>query len=151
MIGIAAISENLVIGKDGKLPWSLPEDLKWFRTVTMGHVVCFGRNTAASVGNLKGRDIRTLTRTPTKDTEAASPLDIVTTGDQKIFLAGGAQIYEQYLHLCSELYITHVSGQFEGDTFFPVWWDWGFNEHATLVEGGGFTVKHYLSKNISLR
>jgi dihydrofolate reductase len=146
MIGIVAMSDFGVIGYQGRLPWKIPGDLKWFKETTMGHVVLFGRSTAESVGPLKGRDIWTLTRNPTKEKEISDPLDIVPTVGQKVFLAGGAQIYKKYLHLCEELYVSHIDGNFEGDAHFPFLWEREYKKPTTVFVGDGFAVKHYVRK-----
>jgi len=146
MIGIVALSDFDVIGYKGKIPWHLPEDLRWFREATMGHVVLFGRTTAESVGALKGRDIWVLTRNPQSEKEVSSPLDVIPAEGQKVFLAGGAEIYAAYLHLCEELYVTHVDGNYEGDAKFPFLWKRGYEKPVTVRTGDGFSVKHYVKK-----
>src|SRR4051794_20256336 len=150
MKAIAAMSLNRVIGQNGKIPWHLPEDFKWFKKITMGHILVMGRKTFQSIGKpLPGRETVVLSRsgfsfpgvrTISELGEAGTAQDTRT-----IFLCGGAQIYEQYLPSCSDLYLTVVKRQVEGDAFFP-----SFEDHFVMGEeihdGAEFSIIHYLRK-----
>lgn len=129
---IAAMSENRVIGANGRLPWNLPGDLKWVKACTSGQVIAMGRKTYASMGRpLPGRDNIVISRTVT-----AIPGCIVLPSldalaaymtDKEIWIFGGATIYAAALDRIGELYLTVVNGNFAGDTFFPP-----FEEQFTL-------------------
>jgi dihydrofolate reductase len=128
---IAAMSLNRVIGAGNKLPWHLPEDFKWFKKTTTGHVIVMGRKTFESIGKpLPGRITVVLTRS------AAVPPGVVRIGNlgeiepgkppyagRRIFICGGGQLYRQALPLCADLYLTLVNRNVEGDTFFPLFED----------------------------
>ena len=129
---IAALAEkNRVIGRDGRLPWHLPEDLRRFKRLTMGHPLLMGRKTFESLleefgGPLPGRRHLVLSRSRTypgmanvevyPDVEAA----LKAVGDVPVlFIAGGAEVYAQFLPWADRLELTLVEGDYEGDTFFP--------------------------------
>jgi len=122
---IAAVSENNVIGNANALPWRIPEDLARFRALTMGHTLVMGRKTFESIGRpLPGRTTLVLTRRDdfavpgvlvAHDRDAA----VALAPGQHVFVAGGADIYAQFLPLVARMYLTRVDGTFEGDTYFP--------------------------------
>jgi dihydrofolate reductase len=133
---IAAIAANRVIGRDGAMPWRIPEDLTRFRRLTMGHAVIMGRLTFASMGRpLAGRQNIVLTR----DTGLGIPgCDVVHSLDQalqavrtaphgeiaEVFVIGGAAVYAQFLPAADRMYLTWVDAEVPGDTLFPdVAWD----------------------------
>src|SRR5262249_26342750 len=113
---IAAMSLNRVIGANGKIPWHLPEDFKWFKKMTTGHVIVIGRKTYESIRNpLPTRRTIVLPRSPEplpgvetiSDLSQLDSLDSTQAG-REIFICGGAQVYQQALPLCSDLYLTLV-------------------------------------------
>ena len=125
MKAIAAMSENRVIGVDGRIPWHLPEDFKWFKRATMGGVVVMGRKTFESLGRpLPGRDNVVVSRTlPERDgirvmREVEDVRDAAFPG-REVWVIGGSEIYGALLPHCSELFLSEVQGCFEGDAFFP--------------------------------
>src|SRR5688572_2031269 len=104
---IAAMSENRVIGNGNKIPWHIPEDFKWFKQVTTGNVIVMGRKTFQSIGKpLPNRTTIILSRTeysyPGLQT-ISSLTDLPDFPGQEVFIAGGAQIYEQTIALWSDL------------------------------------------------
>ncbi len=185
---IAAMSLNRVIGNGSQIPWHLPEDFKWFKRKTQGHVVIMGRKTFESIGKplpervnivltrhpgclkrdfkamfggarisrgktviakptqfelpkmggAKAADLR-LIRGFLKLSPADSPLDF--------FICGGAQIYEQALPLCSDLFLTLVKREVDGDAFFPA-----FENRFELVEElrdtPEFKILHYRNRSL---
>lgn len=122
---IAAMSLNRVIGNGNQIPWHLPEDFKWFKAVTMGHVLVMGRKTFESIGRpLPGRETIVLTRGgwthPTvKLATSLDHLPLAQGDGRTVFIAGGAEIYRQALPLCDELLLTLVKRKVEGDAYFP--------------------------------
>jgi len=121
---IAAMSLNRVIGNGDKIPWHLPEDFKWFKATTTGHIIVMGRKTFESIGKpLPNRETIVLSRSAFShpDVKTIASLDELSklAGDRQVFICGGAQIYEQALPLCSELLLTLVKREVEGDAFFP--------------------------------
>ncbi|MFC3284812.1 dihydrofolate reductase [Litchfieldella rifensis] len=129
---IAALARNRVIGVDNKLPWYLPEDLKFFKAMTQGKPLVMGRKTFASIGRpLPGRLNIVVTRDPHFEPpgvrvchDLASALDLadqqaIIDGAEEIMVMGGAQIYAQALPWASRLYLTEVDLEVEGDARFP--------------------------------
>jgi dihydrofolate reductase len=124
---IVAVARNGVIGKAGTLPWHLPEDLKHFKKTTEGHAIIMGRKTHESIGRRlpKRRNI-VVTRTQgavSHGCETANDLEeaiaLARTTDECPFVIGGASLYEQALPLATELHITTIDRDVEGDTCFP--------------------------------
>ncbi len=130
---IAAMSENRVIGKDGKIPWRIPEDLRKFRDLTTPHPVIMGRKTFDSVYEILKRplpnrvNIVVSRQMPLRGFEGITvaysieeALMVGTILDNKqVFIAGGGEIYRQTIDRADRLYLTLVEGSFEGDTYFP--------------------------------
>ena len=122
---IVAIAKNHAIGKDNKLLWYLPNDLKHFKDVTTGHTVIMGRKTFDSVGKpLPKRRNIVITRQAISidgcevvpSVEAAIEL---CKAEDEVFIVGGAEIYRQAIPLTNRIYLTIIDQDFEGDTFFP--------------------------------
>ena len=121
------MSLNRVIGAGNRIPWHLPEDFKWFKKMTVGQVIVMGRKTFEAIGQpLPGRTTIVLThsleRIPAVQTiSCLSELDPASPNlaGRDIFICGGAQIYAQALGRCSDLYLTLVLKEVEGDAFFP--------------------------------
>ncbi|QEM09443.1 dihydrofolate reductase [Mucilaginibacter rubeus] len=122
---IVAIAKNHAIGKDNKLLWYLPNDLKHFKDVTSGHTVIMGRKTFDSVGKpLPKRRNIVVTRQAISiegcevvpSIEAA--IELCKT-EEEVFVVGGAEIYRQSIPLTNRIYLTIIDQDFEGDTFFP--------------------------------
>jgi dihydrofolate reductase len=188
---IAAMSLNRVIGNGNKIPWHLPEDFKWFRSMTTGHLTVMGRKTFESLpGLLPNRPKLVLTRRPRAlikrhpeifgqfrewrggkqpaeslqqpyqlhftrldgkqggDLWLCNSLDLIQpeafAGD--VFICGGAQIYEQALPRCSDLYLTLVKREVEGDAFFPDFTKW-FELASKIKETPEFDILHYRARN----
>lgn len=131
---IAALTTNRVIGRDGGLPWSLPDDMAWFKAATSGHAVITGRaNFEVENKPLPNRHNIVLTRdanwspprnmaTPGGVTVAHSidtALALVDPADPEPFVIGGSAIYELALPRADRLYLTHIDAHIEGDTYFP--------------------------------
>ena len=124
---IAAIADNLAIGKNNKLPWHLPADLKHFKQLTTGHAVVMGKRTFESLPNgpLQNRKNIVLTSIPEGDfdkyyeaTSIKDALDLCEHEDE-VFIIGGASIFSQAIKMVDNMYITWVHANFEADTFFP--------------------------------
>ena len=130
---IVAASENEVIGVDGDLPWRLSADLKRFKKLTMGHHIIMGRKTFDSIGRLlPGRTTVVVTRQPDFLFEGAKIVHSIEEAlevcveDGCPFVTGGAEIYRLVLPRATEIHLTRVHAQIEGDTFLPVinWDQW---------------------------
>ena len=129
---IAALSENRVIGRDNAIPWHYPADMKHFRRVTRGHAVVAGRKTYETFQTrpLPRRLNLVLTRNPDYAVAegvvvCASLAEVLqcarASGSEKLFVLGGAQVYEQALPLVDEMILTHLPIEVEGDAYFPAW------------------------------
>lgn len=129
---IAAVTENHVIGKDNDLPWHLPDDMKFFMETTKGHHVIMGRKNydslPAKFKPLPNRTNIVITRQKNflapgcvivNSLETA--IDIArSANEQEVFIIGGAEIFNQSIHLADRLYITEIKTTLEGDTYFPL-------------------------------
>lgn len=129
---IAAVAENnRVIGKGSDLPWHIPGDLKRFKRLTEGHPMIMGRRTFESIvhqfgGPLPNRRLLVVTSSGEVDgypdieafTDVGSALE-AASGSERVFIGGGATIYEQFLGRADRLELTLVEGEYEGDTYFP--------------------------------
>ena len=121
---IVAHDENLVIGKDGKLPWYLPEDLKYFKKTTLGYAILMGRGVYEEIGEkpLPGRKNVVLSKKKWNNCISFDSIDKALKYlkcEDKIFVIGGGMVYSALLAKADELYITEVDGEHEGDTNFP--------------------------------
>ncbi len=125
---IAAVARNGVIGRDGGMPWHLPEELAHFKATTMGHALVMGRRTFDSIGRaLPGRRTVVVTRDPAWHHAGvetahsfAEAISLAGPADE-VFVAGGAQIYAEALPFAHRLVLTEVDAEPEGDTRFPHW------------------------------
>ena len=122
---IVAIAENGVIGDKNALLWNIKEDMRRFRTTTMGHPVVMGRKTFESIGRpLPKRTNVVITRGDSEFEGCIVAHSIeeavkMFSPDEEVFIIGGAQIYKQALPLADKLYLTVVHRNYEGDTSFP--------------------------------
>jgi dihydrofolate reductase len=151
---IAALAENRVIGVGGKIPWRLPEDMRFFREQTTGHTVVMGRKTWESLGRpLPGRRNVVVSRTLTPGEKTLAGALVVPNLDAveklppfgDVWVIGGAEIYAQALARCSELYLTHVPGSPAGDVFFPRYEEM-LEAVETMRETPGFRIVRYARK-----
>ena len=125
---IVAIAKNNVIGKDNKLIWHLPEDLKRFKKITTGHTIIMGRKTFESLGRvLPNRKHIVLCNDAQlniddKNVEIINSVDKLEkyeNSENENFVIGGASIYKLLLPKTNKLYITRINQEFEGDVYFP--------------------------------
>lgn len=125
---IVAKAKNNVIGKDNKLLWHLPDDLKRFKSITTGHNIIMGRKTFESLGrvlpnrhhiimcndaelNIENENVEVL--------EDISMLDKFINSEEENFVIGGATMYKLLMPYCKKMYITEIDKEFEGDVYFP--------------------------------
>jgi dihydrofolate reductase len=125
---VVAVARRGAIGKNNALPWRIPEDLKRFKAVTLGHAVIMGRATWESIGKplVDRRNIvvsRTLRELP--GAEVAPSLDaalaLARTSDPLPMIIGGAKLYAEALPLATHLFLTEIDRDVDADTFFPPW------------------------------
>lgn len=125
---LVAMDQNRLIGRNNELPWHLPNDLKYFKEVTMGHKIVMGRKTYESIGRpLPGRENIVLSTNPLFHPEGCQVFhqldEFLSFANQnkaeEIFVIGGAIIFEKLFDYADRLYITEIQEQFDGDTYFP--------------------------------
>jgi dihydrofolate reductase len=166
MIAIAAMSRNRVIGNGDAIPWRIPDEFRWFRRTTLGGVLVMGRRTFAALPKpLDGRVTVVLTRDPAR-VPGAAPLGdlrrleipppgesrVLVTSDAEplaaagggppIWLCGGARVYGQLLGRCTELYLSVVAREVEGDASFPPF-EHLFDLAGVVERHPEFEVRHY--------
>lgn len=137
---VAAVARNGVIGRDGALPWRIPNDLKYFKSITLGKPVIMGRKTHLSIGRpLPGRTNIIVTRNTKFQAEGClvansfeQAVEIATEtaerdGRDEIMFAGGGEIYALALQIADRFYLTEIQADFDGDARFPAYdksdWD----------------------------
>lgn len=153
MIAVAAMAANRVIGDRGALPWHLPEDLRWFKELTMGGTLLMGRVTFESVGRpLPGRETIVLSRQDglvLPGVQVIRDLSGLRTArlQGEVFAVGGAEVYRIALPYCRDLYLTEVKGDYAGDRKFPVFEDL-FRFSAVLRETDGMRIVHYVNDEV---
>ncbi len=138
---IAALDQNGLIGRGDGLPWPrIKADMRHFRRTTLGHPIVMGRKTFESIGRhpLPMRSNIILTNSKNffhPDCEIVHDYKIILQKlEPKIFIIGGASIYEQFLPHASKLYLTQIGASFTGDTYFPEirWREWLLREEKLL-------------------
>jgi dihydrofolate reductase len=125
------MSSNRVIGKDGGLPWKIPEDSRFFRDKTMGHIMLMGRTTFDSFGRpLPGRLHVVVTRQMDYRPAGAQVFHSLESAllfcrsqtqewGNEVFIVGGAEIYRELLPITERIYMTEIDQEFQGDAYFP--------------------------------
>jgi dihydrofolate reductase len=123
---ISALAKNRTIGINNALPWRLPEDLKYFKSLTLGHHILMGRKTYESIGKpLPGRITVIITRGKlaapegVKIAHSLNEAIEICGDDEEIFFVGGAELYGQALPLADRLYLTEIQAEVAGDAWFP--------------------------------
>ncbi|WP_337652535.1 dihydrofolate reductase [Halomontanus rarus] len=165
LVAIAAVAENGVIGKDGDMPWHIPEDMAHFKAETTGHPMIMGRVTYESVLAGLGEPLPGRTSIVLTSRDLETPENVVLASDleealteaatatrerhdtDRIFVAGGATVYEQLLPETDRLIITEVHDDPDGDTYFPaldpdVWREVSREDH----EDDGFSFVEYVRR-----
>jgi dihydrofolate reductase len=151
---IAAMSLNRVIGAGGKIPWHLPDDFKWFKKTTTGHVIVMGRKTFESIGKpLPNRINAVLSRSGFRHDGVHTIQSLAElaglAADREVFICGGAEVYRQTLPLCSDLYLTVVKRTVEGDTFFPPF-EHEFDLVEVVLDQPEFKILHYKNRSLGV-
>jgi dihydrofolate reductase len=126
---IAAVARNGIIGRDGRMPWRLPDDLARFKRLTLGHTVIMGRRTWESIRRpLVGRRNVVLTRDRSFSAPGCEVVHSIDEGralarppgpGSELFVIGGAAVYAAFMPFADRLLITHVDADVDGDTAFP--------------------------------
>jgi dihydrofolate reductase len=150
MIAIAAMALNRAIGHEGRIPWHLSQDLKFFKRTTLGHVVVMGRKTYDSLGKpLPGRENIVLSRHALNmpGIRHATSVDEIpeATDERKTFVIGGAEIYRALLPRCTEFLLTVVKLTPVADTFLPEF-ESEFDLAGILEEDADLEIRRYLRR-----
>ena len=146
---IAAVARNGAIGLDNALPWHLPEDLKHFKALTLGHPIIMGRRTWESLGRpLPGRDNLVVSRRAGLQLEGAVVVSdlsqalawVAERGRHEAFIIGGVELFRLALPQAHCLELTEIDQDFAGDTWFPAWvrQDWREASRTTYRAAAGF-------------
>ena len=160
MKAILAMAKNRCIGIEGKIPWHIPNDFRWFKEFTTGKKLIVGKNTFDTLPMLKNREILVLTRRIEELSEIPNQylinkndltgkiinVDDISSmeldKDPDIIVAGGAKTYVRLLPYITEFYVTHVNGSYDGDTFMPPFEDL-FTKFELVKEFDGHKVIKY--------
>ena len=143
---IAAMANQRVIGKNNKMPWHLPEDLRHFKAMTMAKPVLMGRKTFDSIGKpLPGRHNIVISRQAgyqPQDVTVVNSVEnaILAAGEcEELVIIGGGDLYKQMLPRADILYITEINLDVAGDTYFPDWNDgsWQIENSVTSINDKG--------------
>jgi dihydrofolate reductase len=151
---VAAVAANGIIGARGKLPWHIPEELKHFKKLTLGHPIIMGRRTWESLkGPLPGRENIVVTRTlgyEAKGAAVANSLEaaLALCADEPVaYVIGGTQLFEESLPIAAGMVLTEIQRDYEGDTWFPKWdraqWQESQREAHTAADGTRFDFVLY--------
>lgn len=136
---VVAVAHDHAIGKDGCMPWHIPEELQYFKAITLGKPVVMGRTTFESIGKpLPGRENIVITSRPDTLPETVVAMQspeaalayVRQQGVAEVMVIGGGQIYKALLPLATRLYMTQIHQSYDADTFFPTidWQDWVLEE-----------------------
>ena len=146
---VVAMTPARIIGKNGGLPWHLPEDLAFFKRTTSGYPIVMGRKTYESIGRpLPKRRNIVLTSDSSWTAPGVevihAPLDLFSLKElgDKVFIIGGSQVYDAFLPILDELLVSHVFENYEGDTRFPEFSD-AFPVSELLETHAAFEVKRW--------
>jgi dihydrofolate reductase len=151
---VAALASNGIIGAKGELPWRLPEDLKHFKRLTLGHPIIMGRRTWESLkGALPGRENIVVTRTAGYDAPGAAVASSLRAAlalcldEPVVFVIGGSRLFAESLPLAAGLVMTEIDRDFEGDTWFPEYdrsrWKESQRERHVTADGMKFDFVLY--------
>lgn len=154
---IAAVSENGIIGDStlDTMPWHCKDELRQFRTITMGGTLVMGRVTAEQVGKLSGRECIVLSRDPEYKLEGFETMTAEkferyssTSPDTKFYICGGAEIYKQLAPNCDNMIISFMKFECGGDVAFPAiaWYQYFISNYTKHEE---FVTYHYYKNSIN--
>jgi dihydrofolate reductase len=149
LTAIVAMTADRVIGRDGSLPWQLPDDLAFFKRTTSGHPVVMGRKTYESIGRpLPKRRNIVLTRDPVWSAAGVEvihkPEDLSSLPELegRVFIIGGSEIYTAFMPMIDELLVSHVFATHKGDTHFPEF-EKDFPKYELLETHATFEVRRW--------
>jgi dihydrofolate reductase len=155
---VAAVAANGIIGASGRLPWHIPEELKHFKQLTLGHPVIMGRRTWESLkGPLPQRENIVVTRTPGYEAPGAAVAAsleaalALCAGEPVAFVIGGRQLFKESLPIAAGMVLTEIRRDYPGDTWFPAWdrsqWKETRREAHAAEDGTRFDFVRYERAN----
>jgi dihydrofolate reductase len=155
---VAAVAANGIIGASGRLPWHIPEELKHFKQLTLGHPVIMGRRTWESLkGPLPQRENIVVTRTPGYEAPGAAVAAsleaalALCAGEPVAFVIGGTQLFKESLPIAAGMVLTEIRRDYPGDTWFPAWdrsqWKETRREAHAAEDGTRFDFVRYERAN----
>ena len=132
---IVAVAKNNVIGKDNKLIWHLPEDLKRFKALTTGHAIIMGRKTYESIGKLLPKRINIVVSNSLKETDGITiinsfeeVLEKYLNSEEEVFIIGGESLYNYFINYAQNIYLTKVYANAVADKYFPSFDENNYNQ-----------------------
>ena len=154
---VAAVAANGIIGRNGRLPWHIPEELRHFKRLTLGHPVIMGRRTWESLkGALPQRENIVVTRQAGYEAAGAAVANSLEAalamciGEPVAFVIGGTQLFEESMPIAAGMVLTEIQRDYEGDTWFPKWdrsqWRESQREAHTTEDGTRFDFVLYERK-----
>lgn len=157
---IVAHSKNNIIGKDNKIPWYIPDDLKRFKEITTGKTIIMGRKTFQSLPCVLPNRKHIILTENKNFTFNDSNVEICTnineiiekyqTSNEEVFIIGGGEIYSKFLDLSTKLFITEIDINLDGDSFFPKLdiskWNLVFESDKNIFNDMTYTYKNYIKK-----
>lgn len=153
---IVATDRNGLIGNKGTIPWKIPNDLKYFKDITIDSTVIMGRKTYQSIGKPLPKRINIVIskkKVHHSDFISASSIDeaiLKCPLDRKIFIIGGSEIYKLFLDkkYVDRIYLTEIDGQFEGDTYFnlPPEWKLDYSNRVEADDNNDFSQTYKIYK-----
>ncbi len=152
---IVATAKNRVIGLQGKMPWHLPEDLRYFKKITLGQTVIMGRKTFESIG----KPLPQRTNVVISHDTTYAPAGTVNFqtwslnhSEESAFIIGGGQIYKKFWPLLTKIYLTEIDITPDGDTYFPTLDTQEFNlknpDEAWLTSEGGLRYRFLIYERL---
>lgn len=157
---IVAIDDKNGIGKNGKMPWDVPADLKRFKELTLNHPVIMGRKTFESIGRVlpgrtnivvtgdlgfKIKDLasqgQALRSYVVNSLENAIEQAKKAIGSDEVFIVGGGQVFREAINIADKLYITKIEGDYDADTFFPDYSEFNKIVYEEKGESNGYKFK----------
>lgn len=159
LVLIAAVAANGVIGRDGSLPWHLPEDLAHFKETTMGHPVIMGRVAFADILEHLGRPLPGRTNIVMSRSSPSLPDEVIVvtsreeaidaakdTSADRAYVAGGETVYREFMEQADRMILSELHESYDGDVFFPPWNAETWQE-VDRSERAAFDIVEYVRRN----
>ena len=146
MIALVARSKNGVLGNDGKLPWHCPEDLKFFKKMTLSRSIVVGRVTFDGLPELKERRVLVLSRSHKVDLSRKAAFVRLERIPEDAVICGGSEIYNLLIPKCEKVFVTTINVKCDGDVFFKDQWLNGFVIDSVIEKNDKYSIICYKNK-----